>query len=143
MTEIQKFTIILLKLPDGKLVLQRRTKDAPYAPGRLGIFGGWVENNESITECLAREIKEETSLDIGKLNVRLATDFIIPKGVDFPEDRHFYLFTGDIDTLNFDVYEGDGAEAIDLKEAIGRSDLTGSARYTFLYVLPKLFGILN
>lgn len=138
MARTQKFTIILFKLPDGRVVLQRRTKDAPYAPGKLGIFGGWVEKDESVTECLIREIKEETSLNTEKLNIRQVTDFIIPRSADFFKDRHFYLFMGDIDTLNFEVYEGDGAEAIEPRNAIKRNDLTGSAQYTFRNILPKL-----
>ena len=57
MDTIQKFTLILFKLPDGRVVLQRRTKDAPYGAGLLGIFGGWVEEGETTDECLIREIK--------------------------------------------------------------------------------------
>ena len=58
MSDLQKFTLILFKLPDGRVILQRRTKDAPYGAGLLGIFGGWVESNETPWECLLREIEE-------------------------------------------------------------------------------------
>lgn len=138
MNEIKEIAIILFKLPDGRIVLQRRTKDAPYAPGKLGIFGGWVEPGEVVGECMTREIKEETSLDIAKLNLKQITDFVIPKGADFPEDRRFYLFTGDIDSLDFEVYEGDRAEAITLDDANNLDDLAGSAVYTFRHVLPTV-----
>jgi len=137
MIDIQKFTIILFKLPDGKVILQRRTQDAPYAPGRLGIFGGWVEKGETVQECLVREIKEETSLDTEKLNIKEIDDFIIPKSVDFPDDRHFYLFSGEVSDANFEVYEGDGAEVYELSELATRSDLTGSAAYVFREVIPS------
>lgn len=50
----RKLTIILFKLPDGKLVFQRRTKDALYGAGLLGIFGGWVEDDETVDKCLIR-----------------------------------------------------------------------------------------
>lgn len=34
---MKSFTIILFKLPDERIALQRRTKDAPYAPDKLAI----------------------------------------------------------------------------------------------------------
>ena len=135
MNDTPSFTIILFILPDKRIVLQRRTKDAPYAAGKLGIFGGWVEEGETPDECLIREIKEETSLDAAKLNVQSITDFILPKNEDFDRDRHFYLYYAHIDNLSFEVYEGDGAEAFGLSELRSRIDLTGSAVYTLENIL--------
>lgn len=135
MDTIQKFTIILFKLPDGKLVLQRRTKDAPYGAGLLGIFGGWVEEGETVDECLIREIKEETSLNTDDLNIKSMTDFVICASEDFDKDRHFYLYKANINSLDFEVFEGDGAEAFTLAELNERSDLTASARYTFDHII--------
>lgn len=97
----------------------------------LGIFGGWVEEGESVDECLVREIKEETSLNTDHLNIKPITDFIIPASEDFDKDRHFYLYAGNVDSLDFEVYEGDGAEAFTLSELGERSDLTASAKYVF------------
>lgn len=133
---MQKFTLILFRLPDGKIVLQRRTRNANYAPGKLGIFGGWVENCESVKDCLLREIKEETSLDIDKLEIKFNSDFIVPSGEDFDKDRHFYLYETVLDNLNFEVYEGEGAEAYSLKELRNRQDLSGSAEYVINRLLP-------
>lgn len=131
MNNTPKFANILFRLPDGRIVLQRRTKDAPYGAGLLGIFGGWVEEGEDINECLVREIKEETSLDPQKLDIKFMTDFVIPASQDFDKDRHFYLYQGNVENLHFEVYEGDGAEAFTIAELQGRSDLTASTRYTF------------
>lgn len=135
MPEMQKFTLILFKLPDGRIALQRRTQDAPYGASLLGIFGGWVEPNETVDECLIREIKEETSLNIMELQPRPIGDFVIRAGGDFDQDRHFYLYEASIDNMNFDVFEGDGAEAFTLDEIKQRKDLTGSAQHTFKEVL--------
>lgn len=132
---IQKFTIILFKLPDGRVVLQRRTKDAPYGAGLLGIFGGWVEEGETVDECLIREIKEETSLNTDDLGIKFICNFVIPATEDFDKDRHFYLYKGDIKSLDFEVYEGDGAEVFNVSELNERSDLTKSAKYVFDHIL--------
>ena len=131
------FTIILFILPDKRMVLQRRTKDAPYAPGKLGIFGGYVEEGETPDECLLREIKEEVSLAVEDLDIKSVTDFILPKNQDFDRDRHFYLYYTHIPTIDFEVYEGDGAEAFTIAELQLRQDLTGSALYTLQNVLTE------
>lgn len=135
MPEIQKFTLILFKLPDGRIILQRRTKDAPYGAGLLGIFGGWVEEGETVDECLLREIEEETSLDVNTLQPKLITNFIIKASKDFNKDRHFYLYEALLENMDFKVYEGDGAEAFKTEELKQRNDLTGSAQHTFSNIL--------
>lgn len=137
MDTARKIAIILFKLPDGKVVLQRRTKDAPYGPGLLGIFGGWVEEGETVDECLVREIKEETSLDIDNLGIKSISDFVMPASEDFDKDRHFYLYEGNVASLDFEVYEGDGAEAFTVSELNERGDLTVSAKYTFDHVYAE------
>jgi 8-oxo-dGTP pyrophosphatase MutT (NUDIX family) len=50
------------------LFVQKRTKDAPLAPGMFGIFGGHVEDGESPETALFREILEE--LEYHPRNVR-------------------------------------------------------------------------
>lgn len=135
MGTMKKIAIILFKLPDGKLVLQRRTKDASYGAGLLGIFGGWVEDGETVDQGIIREIKEETSLDTDALGIKALADFVIPAGEDLIEARHFYLYVGNVDSLDFEVYEGEGAEAYTLSEIKNRTDLTVSAKYTFSKIL--------
>jgi 8-oxo-dGTP pyrophosphatase MutT (NUDIX family) len=127
MKEIQKFTVILFKLPNGKYVLQRRTKDAPHGAGMIGFFGGWVEEGETPDDCINRELKEETSLDSSLVKLLPAGDFILPASEHFPKDRHFFMYEAYINDLNFHVYEGDGAEAYALEELRERNDLISSA----------------
>jgi 8-oxo-dGTP diphosphatase len=64
MTELRHREIACAILVDtlGRLLLQRRD-DIPgiLFPGRIGLFGGHREGNETFLECVAREIYEETS----------------------------------------------------------------------------------
>ena len=64
MTELRHREIACAILLDkfGRLLLQRRD-DIPSIlfPGRIGLFGGHREGDESFFECVVREIYEETS----------------------------------------------------------------------------------
>lgn len=63
---------------------------------------------------------------IDKISLKISTDFILRKSQDFPKDRHFFLYTADIDDLSFQVYEGQRAEAYTLEELKGRDDLSAN-----------------
>jgi len=55
------------------LIMQRRdTKPGIYNSGKVGIFGGSCEGEETIIECLQREIEEELCINIQdkKFNVK-------------------------------------------------------------------------
>jgi 8-oxo-dGTP diphosphatase len=47
----------------GRFLLQQRD-DVPdiVAPGKIGLFGGHREGNETFFECVVREVEEETGL---------------------------------------------------------------------------------
>jgi mutator protein MutT len=51
------------------LFVQKRTKDALFAPDMFGIFGGQLEDGESPETALFREVREE--LDYQPRSVRL------------------------------------------------------------------------
>ena len=129
MKEIQKFTQACFMLPNGKYVLQRRTKDAPHSAGMLGFFGGWVDKDESPDDCIKREISEERSLEINKLKISLVKDYVIPGTKEFINERHFFLYKVPISDFTFKVYEGDGAESYTLEELKLRNDLISSTYY--------------
>jgi 8-oxo-dGTP pyrophosphatase MutT (NUDIX family) len=137
MLAIAELTVILFKLPDGRYVFQRRTGDAPYGPGLLSTFGGWLEKGETVKEGLLREIEEEVSLDTQKLKIRKVMDLVFPASEDFDRDRSFHIFEADIPSMDFEVYEGQGAEAYTPKVLLERQDVTGGARFIAEKVFAK------
>lgn len=122
-----EISVIFLRLPDKRLVFQRRGKGAPTSPNLLGLFGGHVEDSETPENAAQRELAEETSLDVAKLNIVKLGD----KTIEYNDGgrRHFFYFSADIENEAFDVFEGDRAESYDSSEALKRQDLTVSTRW--------------
>lgn len=120
---------VLLVLPDDRVVLQRRTKHAPTGPGLLSLYGGGVNEGEHYLHAIEREIGEETSLDIDKINLRLVDEYDVSrKEVDARQDSYIYLYEADVSHEDFRTHEGLGPEAYTVEEALRRQDLTTTAR---------------
>ena len=48
----------------GMILVLKRAPVAPYRPGSWDLPGGHLAADESFEDCLLREIKEETALDV-------------------------------------------------------------------------------
>lgn len=57
---VREATAAIILADDGRLILQRRDNiPGILHPGKVGLFGGHREGNESFVDCIAREIQEE------------------------------------------------------------------------------------
>lgn len=121
-----KVAIAHLYLPDGRVVLQRRTSDAPVNAGLLGHFGGHVKQGETFDEAAKRELAEETSLPVARLNFQPLEPFtVLREG----KPVEYHPFAIPIDFADFEVYEGVRAEPHEIGLALSRDDLTSSVRH--------------
>lgn len=87
MNNIIKVGMGILIRDGDKILLGHRSKNIPdtggiYEPDTWTVPGGKLEYNETIIEGAAREVKEETNLDVSDIEVFNACDDIQP-------DRHF------------------------------------------------------
>ncbi len=93
--ELHRITSTAIIHKDGKYLIVQRSLNKKVFPGRWTVPGGGLEVTDyinipkqtpdawyfPITESLKREIKEETGLEIGKLNYLLDLSFIRPDNI--------------------------------------------------------------
>ena len=84
-----EFTICFIKRGNEVLLLNR---DKPCWMGRWNGIGGKLEKDESPKECMLREIKEETGIDIGKVNYKGNVTWI----TDVTSKGGMYAFTAEL-----------------------------------------------
>ena len=124
--------VVLFRLAGtSKVIMQRRKKDKPIAPGLLGCFGGRVEVGETPLEAIRREIQEETSLDVSQLTLRQLIEAEIPNATEVTGGIRAYVFEATLPEANFEDYEGDGLEVYEFSKLVKRSDLAPSSKWLF------------
>jgi 8-oxo-dGTP diphosphatase len=72
---MRPFACDMILIEDGKVLLIRRGRE-PFK-GQWAIPGGRIEENETVEQCLKREMKEETNLDVEP--IRLVGIYSDPK----------------------------------------------------------------
>lgn len=121
----EDLALFRITLPDGRLVFQRRTDDAPTHPGLLGFFGGHIEQGETPDEAAYRELGEETSIE---LSHRLPCTGRFTVTWEHGGQKTVYLYDLSVEKLNFEIYEGLRAEAYTKETALGRKDVVQTVR---------------
>jgi 8-oxo-dGTP pyrophosphatase MutT (NUDIX family) len=108
---MKKWAGALLITTSGEVILQKRdVRPNITNSGKTSLFGGTVEESESIEDCLKREIEEEVGINVdnfsffGLYKKRQATH-----GEDY--DCYVYL-VNDIDVGKINVREGLGYKLV-------------------------------
>ena len=84
-------TTLCYIIKDNKyLMLHRTKKENDINAGKYIGVGGHVENGESPTDCIKREVFEETGLRLKSVNTRGYITFVMRN-----ETEHTVLFTSD------------------------------------------------
>lgn len=103
MTRVLKVGVkVLLRNPEGKILLLKRSSKYRAVEGSWDIPGGRIETGSSLMENLAREVREEAGLTVRGVPRLVAAQDIFPK--DDP-DQHIVRLTY--------VGEAEGETALD------------------------------
>jgi len=115
---------LVLTLPDGEHVLQRRDEDAPSARGMLAFFGGGVEEFDLCRHhAAAREQDEEINKEF---DLEYVGYFLyLSHRTENKPILCINVYKGEVDEVPA-VNEGT-AEVVDLSELSGRVDIATSS----------------
>jgi len=116
--------VILISNNNEFLLQQRDDKPGITNPGQISCFGGAIETGEQPIDCAMREIKEETTLDLHKQDVKLFGVY----GASMKEqgwlgEGHFFVTKG-INAEKIQIHEGRGMAKIKLDADLHEYKLT-------------------
>ena len=84
---VRKIAAAIVFDTSGRLLLQQRDNiPGILFPGRIGLFGGHLENDETFLDCVVREIHEELSYYVPperfqRVGRREGPDRAVPGGI--------------------------------------------------------------
>ncbi|GJX36161.1 NUDIX hydrolase 1-like protein [Tanacetum coccineum] len=76
MPPVQETGVGVFILNNDKVLFGRR-RSLSIAPNSYALPGGHLEYGETFEECAAREVKEETGLDINYIKLLTTTDYVL------------------------------------------------------------------
>ncbi|MFW5888226.1 MAG: 8-oxo-dGTP diphosphatase [Patescibacteria group bacterium] len=129
-----KATICYLIDSEGRLLLQKKSKG--FGKGKWNGPGGKIEKGETPKECVQREVKEETGIEVLKVESRGELEFIFPHK---PEDNFYcYVFVAR-DFQGEPEDKGEGELKWFKKEELPLSRMWDDDRYWLLEMLEGNF----
>lgn len=112
---------------DNKIVLQKRTADAPTFPSRVSTFGGGIEKNEAPIDAIIRELNEELGAIVTKNEITFIT------GITELETNHsellYLYFWHDVRHTITGCYEGSPLFYENWQDALKNTSLLDDVRW--------------
>lgn len=64
--KLRHMTVDAVIVKEGKILLVKRSKKASVEPGKFAMPGGYMELNETASQAIIREVKEETGYQVNQ-----------------------------------------------------------------------------
>ncbi|MCB9811854.1 class I tRNA ligase family protein [Candidatus Nomurabacteria bacterium] len=115
----------LLEVKDkpGTFLWQLRDLDAKTNSGKIGLFGGAIENDEDVLSAVVREINEELEIDLRGYDAVGSYTYPSVKSDCYISATHF----SDIQS-NYVLHEGEAVLELTIEELLERDNLADSLR---------------
>lgn len=109
----------LIRDDRGRVFVQRRSPTRRVLPGIWDIVGGHIEAGETLEEALAREIKEETGWELGRIGAQIADwewehDGVVRRELDYLVEVEGDLAAPRLEAGKHDAYAWVGVDNLEL-----------------------------
>ena len=101
----------VIRRPDGKFLITKRAMDKEWAPGWWEVPGGGVQAGEDSADAVAREVLEETGLDVSEAEGGLLFSYRrenIKEGDNYFVDVYRFVMDVEEKDLKLQTEETDG-----------------------------------
>jgi ADP-ribose pyrophosphatase YjhB (NUDIX family) len=134
-------TAVIVINNEGKVLLAKRNSKS--GNGKLSVPGGKLDMEEDINDCMKRELREETGLDLFVLTIPLVTRNLTDMGNHYVCFWGLSFFRGDEPSLEHVEYDKNGQPKTqdkwtfyDIKGALeNRDNLFGSVPQALMWYL--------
>ncbi len=114
--------LLEVKNKPGTFLFQKRDQNCKTNPGKIALFGGGIEDSETIAEALVRELDEELELKISKLD--FGNSYSYPSAKE-----HLYVSATHIKNVEpstLVLHEGEAIVEMTLKEILNSGNIADS-----------------
>jgi 8-oxo-dGTP diphosphatase len=127
----------------GRIFIQRRSADRSLFPDAWDLVGGHLERGETILDCLAREVREETGWRVRRVAADLGTlKWTGDDGLERHEVDYLVEVSGDLGRPAIEVDRHLDPRWVDRDEALALLDGTHPSDELVRPVVERAFAML-
>lgn len=122
---MKKGAVALIISTDGTVLLQKRDQKSGITnPGKISMFGGSVEEGETVEAALGRELEEELGMKIEKRDITKLGTYYKSVELDGEEYEINVFVVRGIDATKLNLYEGEEIYHLDTHENPNNLNMT-------------------
>lgn len=128
----------------GRIFVQRRSANRSLFPGAWDLVGGHLEPDETILECLVREVGEETGWRVTRVVADLGTvQWTGDDGLDRHEVDYVVAVSGDLERPSIEKDRHLDPRWVDREEALALLDGSHASDELVRPIVERAFDVLR